>query len=178
MPGRLDPRTDILPKAQQEIWPLLAPAHRLSFVLYGGTAVALHLGHRVSVDFDFFRSAPLDQRELETSFAFMRDTETIQEATNTRVLNVTTPSGSVKVSFFGGMGIGRVNEPLLTRDELCSSRRLTICWRRSSRPRWTGRRAETIATSRRYFPPAFLWKERSARSPRCTAGIRGLRCAQ
>src|SRR3954454_13966817 len=80
-----EPRTDILPKAQQEIWPLLAPAARLSFVLYGGTAVALHLGHRVSIDFDFFRSAPLDHRELETSLAFMRDAETIQEDKNTRV---------------------------------------------------------------------------------------------
>ncbi|MGM0425440.1 MAG: nucleotidyl transferase AbiEii/AbiGii toxin family protein [Thermodesulfobacteriota bacterium] len=26
------------------------------FVLYGGTAIALHLGHRSSVDFDFFSS--------------------------------------------------------------------------------------------------------------------------
>jgi hypothetical protein len=116
MPARLDPRTDILPKTQQEIWPLLAPAPRLSFVLYGGTAVALHLGHRVSVDFDFFRSAPLDHKELEASFAFIGDADTIQEATNTRVLNVTMPSGAVKVSFFGGIGIGRVNEPLPTRD--------------------------------------------------------------
>ena len=116
MPARLDPRTDILPKAQQEIWSLLAPAPRLSFVLYGGTAVALHLGHRVSVDFDFFRSATLDPNELETSFAFIGDADTIQEATNTRVLNVTMRSGTVKVSFFGGLGIGRVNEPLPTRD--------------------------------------------------------------
>jgi hypothetical protein len=116
MPARLDPRTDILPKAQQEIWPLLVPAPCLSFVLYGGTAVALHLGHRVSIDFDFFRSAPLDHKELETSFAFMRDADTIQEDRNTRVLNVTMPSGPVKVSFFGGLGIGRINEPPQTRD--------------------------------------------------------------
>jgi len=61
MPSRLDPRTDILPKPQQQTWPLLAPTPQLSFVLYGGTAVALHLGHRTSVDFDFFRSAPLDE---------------------------------------------------------------------------------------------------------------------
>jgi hypothetical protein len=116
MPGRLDPRTDILPKAQQEIWPLLAPAPRLSFVLYGGTAVALHLGHRTSIDFDFFRSAPLDKKELEASFTFMRDAQTIQENENTRVVNVTMPSGPVKVSFFGGIAIGRINEPLQTGD--------------------------------------------------------------
>ena len=37
-------RIDTLAAPQKEIWPLLAPAARLSFVLYGGTAVALHLG--------------------------------------------------------------------------------------------------------------------------------------
>src|SRR5262245_60249590 len=54
MPKRFDPRLDILPDAQRELWPQLSAAPRLSFVLYGGTAVALHLGHRQSVDFDFF----------------------------------------------------------------------------------------------------------------------------
>ena len=62
MPQRFNPKTRILPEAQKEIWPLLAPAPRLSFVLYGGTAVALHLGHRTSIDFDFFRSEPLDNK--------------------------------------------------------------------------------------------------------------------
>ena len=111
-----EPRTDILPAAQKELWPLLAPAARLSFVLYGGTAVALHFGHRVSVDFDFFRTAPLDKRELEASFEFMRDAETIQEGRNTLVVVASMPSGPVKVSFFGGIGIGRINEPLQTKD--------------------------------------------------------------
>lgn len=116
MPGRLDPRTDILPKAQQEIWLLLAPAPRLSFVLYGGTAVALHLGHRTSIDFDFFRSEPLDKKELEKSFTFMRDAKVLQESKDTFVLNAAMPSGLVKVSFFGGMAIGRINAPLHTKD--------------------------------------------------------------
>jgi hypothetical protein len=49
MPPLLDPRLDILPTAQKEIWPDLSAAPRLSLVLYGGTAVALHLGHRQSV---------------------------------------------------------------------------------------------------------------------------------
>lgn len=54
MPRSFEPKTDILPLAQREIWPQLAPTRALSFVLYGGTAVALHLGHRKSLDFDFF----------------------------------------------------------------------------------------------------------------------------
>ena len=47
------PRLDILPEPQRRLWDELAtvPAE---FVLYGGTAIALHLGHRQSEDFDFF----------------------------------------------------------------------------------------------------------------------------
>ena len=116
MPERFDPKLDSLPKAQQEIWPLLAPARGLSFVLYGGTAAALYLGHRGSVDFDFFSAAPLDKGEIEASFAFMPAAQTVQEAENTLVVVATMPSGPVKVSFFGGVGLGRINEPLLTTD--------------------------------------------------------------
>src|SRR3954453_9730493 len=117
MPRILDARIDILPKAQQEIWPMLAPASGLSLVLYGGTAVALHLGHRTSIDFDFFGSAPLDKKRIETSFAFMADAATIQEDENTLIVNAPMSSRAVKGSLFGGMTIGRINEPLRTRDQ-------------------------------------------------------------
>jgi hypothetical protein len=116
MPNRFEPKTAILPKAQQELWPLLAPAPGLSFVLYGGTAVALHLGHRISVDFDFFRTEPLDKKEIEKFFTFMRDARTVQEDENTLVVSAPVQSGPVKISFFGGVAIGRINQPLLTRD--------------------------------------------------------------
>jgi hypothetical protein len=116
MPDRFEPKTEILPRAQQEIWPLLTPAPGLSFVLYGGTAVALHLGHRTSVDFDFFRTEPLDKKDIETSFTFLRDAQTIQEDQNTLVVIAPMQSGPVKVSFFGGVAIGRINEPLRTKD--------------------------------------------------------------
>ena len=116
MPDSVEPTTEILPRAQQEIWPLLTPAPGLSFVLYGGTAVALHLGHRTSVDFDFFRTEPLDKKEIETSFTFMRNAQTIQEDENTLVAISPMQSGPVKVSFFGGVAIGRINEPLRTND--------------------------------------------------------------
>jgi hypothetical protein len=48
------PRLDIVPPPQRRLWDELA-AVPAAFVLYGGTAVALQLGHRTSVDFDFFR---------------------------------------------------------------------------------------------------------------------------
>jgi hypothetical protein len=67
MPASLEPKTEILPKAQREIWPLLAPAPKFSFVLYGGTAVALYLGHRISIDFDFFSMAGIPAWSCEQS---------------------------------------------------------------------------------------------------------------
>lgn len=118
MPARFEPKIEILPKPQQEIWPLLAPAPGLSFVLYGGTAIALHLGHRRSLDFDFFRSEPLDKKELQASFAFMRDAQVMQEDKNTVVVVARMAAGSVKVSFLEGMSIGRINDPLLTADSV------------------------------------------------------------
>src|SRR3954467_4804638 len=118
MPDPFEPRIEILPPAQKEIWPQLAPAPGLSFVLYGGTAVALHLGHRVSIDFDFFSSEPLAKAKIETSFSFARKARTIQEEKNTLVLIAPMPSGPVKVSFFGGMGLGRINNPLPTSDSV------------------------------------------------------------
>jgi hypothetical protein len=44
---------DILPASQRQLWPEL-DAVPADFVLYGGTGLALQLGHRVSEDFDFF----------------------------------------------------------------------------------------------------------------------------
>jgi hypothetical protein len=116
MLASFEPKTEILPRAQQEIWPLLAPAPKSSFVLYRGTAVALYLGHRVSIDFDFFSAEPLTKQDVETSFAFVREAQTIQEDKNTLVLAAQMPSGPVKVSFFGGIEIGRINPPLRTSD--------------------------------------------------------------
>lgn len=115
MPAWFEPKTTSLPKAQQMLWPALRPARDLGFVLYGGTAVVLYLGHRVSIDFDFFRSEPLQKAEL-FAFAFMSDATTIQEDANTIVVLVSSACGPVKVSFFGGLTFGRLNDPLQTRD--------------------------------------------------------------
>jgi hypothetical protein len=67
MPPCLEPKLDILPAAQKEIWASLAPAPHLNFVLYGGTAIALQLGHRESLDFDFFRSDTSDRKVLSNA---------------------------------------------------------------------------------------------------------------
>jgi hypothetical protein len=116
MRQRFEPRLDILPEAQKTLWPLLEPARRLGFVLYGGTAVALHLGHRCSIDFDFFRFQPLAKKDVEQAFAFMQGAQILQENENTLVVAVQTSHGPVKISYFGGLGIGRISNPLETQD--------------------------------------------------------------
>jgi hypothetical protein len=113
---RFDPRLDALPDAQKEIWAALSPAPRLSFVLYGGTAIALQLGHRQSVDFDFFRTGPLHKQEIREAFQFLENGPVLQDTPDTLIVLAEMPSGAVKVSFFGGIGFGRVHEPLQTRD--------------------------------------------------------------
>ena len=50
---RLKPNFSLLPESQREVWKRLG-ATPGNFVLYGGTALALRLGHRESIDFDFF----------------------------------------------------------------------------------------------------------------------------
>jgi hypothetical protein len=57
------PHVEILPTAQMRLWRELSAVPD-EFVLYGGTALALHLGHRNSVDFDFFARRPLDLSQL------------------------------------------------------------------------------------------------------------------
>ena len=66
------PRLDILPPPQRRLWDELANVPE-EFVLYGGTALALHLGHRESVDFDFFSNKPLDPAKLVPAVPFLSD---------------------------------------------------------------------------------------------------------
>lgn len=116
MPRCFEPALEILPTAQREVWPRLAPTPGLSLVLYGGTAIALQLGHRESVDFDFFSSEPLAKDQIRTALNIPPDARILQDSPETLVVSVMTGSGQVKLSFFGGLRIGRVSEPLLTMD--------------------------------------------------------------
>lgn len=113
------PRMDILPSEQRQLWPTLRPAAKLGFVLYGGTAIALRLGHRTSVDFDFFSDKPLDRDALSDAFPFIRIATVLQDQSNT--LTITVAMGDqglhpVKVSFFGTIAFGRVGAPETTDD--------------------------------------------------------------
>lgn len=113
------PRFDAMPPAQRRLWPDLRPSLALGFVLYGGTAVSLHLGHRRSVDFDFFHDQPLDRARVRAHFPAMRGAKVLQEAPDTLVVAASAGAGArqgIKVSFFGGLTFGRVGDPLITED--------------------------------------------------------------
>lgn len=106
----------MLPLAQQELLPELAAAPRMGLVLYGGTAIALRLGHRQSVDFDFFTDGNLPQpADLRASFPFLRHSMVLQNTPNTLSVSVPceTDESPVKVSFFGEIDFGRVGEPAI-----------------------------------------------------------------
>jgi hypothetical protein len=110
---------DILPVAQQRFWPELHPSIQLGLVLYGGTAIALRLGHRASVDFDFFTDKPLDRAVLQSAFPFLQRSTVLQDEPNAYTVLVpceTTQDQHLKVSFFGTIGFGRIGEPEITDD--------------------------------------------------------------
>jgi hypothetical protein len=76
------PHLEILPAAQMRLWRELSAVPD-EFVLYGGTALALHLGHRNSIDFDFFARRPLDLSQLEGAIPFLAGANIIQREKNT-----------------------------------------------------------------------------------------------
>lgn len=110
------PKLSVLPAAQRALWPELAQVPR-HFVLYGGTAVALHYGHRVSVDFDFFTTRPVDPDELMRSLPFLRGGKPVQVAANTLDIEVMRGE-AVKISFLGALPYRRVRDPQVTDDQV------------------------------------------------------------
>jgi hypothetical protein len=105
----LRPDLEKLPAAQRRLWPELSTVP-VGFVLYGGTALALRLGHRISEDFDFFSKEEFRPDDLERRIPFLRDGVRLQSSPNTLVSTVDR-DGPVKVSFFGGLSLRRVVDP-------------------------------------------------------------------
>ncbi|NBT49360.1 MAG: hypothetical protein EBT07_16375 [Actinobacteria bacterium] len=72
------------------------------WVLYRGTGLALRLGHRESVDFDFFSSQRMEPLRFHAEMGF--DGDILQAAPNT----LSVMHAGVKLSFFGGLSLGVV----------------------------------------------------------------------
>jgi len=105
----LTPNLDILPRAQRRLWMELKDTPR-SFVLYRGTALALRLGHRHSEDFDFFCNRLFHPSKLLDAAVYLKNAEISQLEENTLTV-IVDRGGPVKVSFFGGLNLNRVQDP-------------------------------------------------------------------
>lgn len=73
------------------------------WTLAGGTGLALRLGHRVSDDFDFFRTTPMNLAELHAALSAQGRYELLQEAEHTLTVRLR----RTKLSFF------RIADPFL-----------------------------------------------------------------
>jgi hypothetical protein len=118
MPSSFEPQLGILPESQRDLWPEL-DAVPSDFVLYGGTALALHLGHRISEDFDFFSSSSFDPNQLQSRLPFLRDLDPaadadvwVQHKPDNLEGYVQRRGRAVKIAFFGGLdNLRRVEDP-------------------------------------------------------------------
>lgn len=108
------PNLGTLPAAQRALWPELGATPDM-FTLYGGTALALRLGHRTSVDFDFFSNASFDPDQLAVGVPYLANAERVRVSPNTLTYRVDR-GGPVLVSFFGGLGLGHVAAAEQVRD--------------------------------------------------------------
>jgi hypothetical protein len=100
------PALSILPIDQARIWPRLAAIPH-DFTLYGGTALALRLGHRPSVDFDFFTDREFDALELAASEPLLVRGSVVDIGTDTLVTLV----DGVRLSLFGGLRLPVIERP-------------------------------------------------------------------
>lgn len=105
----LQPRLEILPPAQRRLWSEFRDHLPGGCVLYGGTALALRTGSRESEDFDFFSNAAVDAHRLAVTLPWLSGAELVEAAPNTATFLVER-GGPVKVSFFGGLALGRVGD--------------------------------------------------------------------
>ena len=147
VPNAFSPRLDILPSSQRRLWDELADVPP-EFVLYGGTAIALHLGHRQSVDFDFFGDRPFEASSLALGIGFLADAVVTQRAPNTLGC-VVVRGGPVRLSFFGVPGLVRLRPSLVATDNGYGSPRCSTL--RGRKRRWCrfGPRRKIISISTR-----------------------------
>ena len=103
----IQPKLTILPKPQLLLWDELI-ATPSDFILYGGTALALRLGHRESIDFDFFSPKSFDPELLYKTIPYLKNSKILQKSENTLTCSIER-DGNVLVSFFGGLNIYQIN---------------------------------------------------------------------
>lgn len=108
------PKLDVLQGPQRRLWDDLGKVSP-PFVLCGGTAVALQLGHRTSVDFDFLSPQEFDPDAVYEKFPFLSGSTVVQKSANTLTCMVDR-EGPVRVSFFGAPSVQLLEPPNITPD--------------------------------------------------------------
>jgi nucleotidyltransferase AbiEii toxin of type IV toxin-antitoxin system len=106
LPSVFQPRLDVLPPAQRRLWPELADTPP-EFTLYGGTAIALRLAHRPSIDFDWFATGPFAPNDLMEKVPYLKGASVRQSSPNNLTVTVNRDE-PVQLSFFGGLDLGQV----------------------------------------------------------------------
>lgn len=87
---------NILNINQLELLPLISEFSR-EYYLVGGTAIALHLGHRQSIDFDLFKKTSINNKKIVDKVEkYFKKYTTIYKETNQLHLVV----NGVKITFF------------------------------------------------------------------------------
>lgn len=90
---------EILDEQRKNILPLLGKLKK-DFYLAGGTALALQLGHRDSIDFDFFSEQPIDTQKLfETLREIFKEHHLVKIQEEANILSVVIDE-RIKLSFF------------------------------------------------------------------------------
>lgn len=88
---------EILDSKRKKLFPQLAFLKKYGFYMAGGTALALQIGHRTSIDFDFYSNREFNNkqlfREIEKKF---KEVILIQRAEQTLIVKI----NQVEVSFF------------------------------------------------------------------------------
>jgi Nucleotidyl transferase AbiEii toxin, Type IV TA system len=85
---------EILSEAQKELLPILAQFKR-EYYLVGGTAIALHIGHRESIDFDLFKEKAIRKKDV---YAKLKNTNYKVSFADYNQINML--SNGVKITFF------------------------------------------------------------------------------
>ncbi|MGK2852311.1 MAG: nucleotidyl transferase AbiEii/AbiGii toxin family protein [Candidatus Limnocylindrales bacterium] len=108
--ARFQPRLEVLPPAQRALWPRLTALPE-DAVLYGGTALALRLGHRASVDFDLFLPRHFEPGAMRRELDALGAMEVVQSAPDALGVRV----DGVWISLFG-VDLATAAPPVVTLD--------------------------------------------------------------
>lgn len=105
---------EIFPQEQKKIYKNLSFLKNNGFILFGGTAIALQLGHRQSIDFDFFTSNRLDKKLKDEILKNLKSGTILQNEECTLIYL----KNKVKLSFFGDINFATKENSFILDDVL------------------------------------------------------------